>query len=97
MSNRHLLGVEDGGGGCGVEGGGMDGVVGVGGDEGGGGVEVVGRMGDDGGGGGVDGAIGVGVDGRSDGGGGGFDGAAMITMPLLCARMYGSDLAGCER
>ena len=71
MSNRLLLGVEDGGGGCGVEGGGMDGVVGVGGDEGGGGVEGVGRMGD--------------------------DGVAMITMPLLSARMYGSDLAGCER
>ena len=37
MSNRLFLGVEDGGGGCGVEGGGMDGVVGVGGDGGGGG------------------------------------------------------------
>ena len=78
MSNRLLLGVEDGGGG--VEG-----------------VDGVGRMGDDGGGGGVDGAIRGGVDGRSDGGGGGFDGAAMITMPLLSARMYDSDLAGCER
>ena len=54
-------------------------------------------MGDDGGGGRVDGAVGVGVDRRSDGGGGGFDGAAMITMPLLSARMYGSGLAGCER
>ena len=71
MSNRLLLGVEDGGGGCGVEGGGMDGVVGVGVDEGGGGVEGVGRMGD--------------------------DGAAMITMPLLSARMCGSDLAVCDR
>ena len=52
-----LLGVEDGGGGCGVEGGGMDGVVGVGGD-GGGAVEGAGRMGDDGGGGRVDGQLG---------------------------------------
>ena len=50
-----------------------------------------------GGGGGMDGAIGVGVDGRSDGGGGGFDGAVMITRPLLSARMCGSDLAGCDR
>ena len=97
MSNRLLLGVEDGGGGCGVEGGGMDGVVGVGGEEGGGGVEGVGRMGEDGGGGGVDGAIEVGFDGRSDGGGGRFDGAAMITRPLLSARMCGSDLAVCDR
>ena len=78
MSNRLLLGVEDGGGG--VEG-----------------VDGVGRMGDDGGGGGVDGANRVGVDGKIDGGGGGFDGVVMITMPLLSARMYGSDLAGCER
>ena len=54
-------------------------------------------MGDDGGGGGVDGANRVGVDGKIDGGGGGFDGVVMITMPLLSARMYGSDLAGCER
>ena len=54
-------------------------------------------MGDDGGGGGVDGAIEVGVDGRSDGGGGRFDGAAMITRPLLSARMCGSDLAVCDR
>ena len=75
----------------------MDGVVGVGGDEGGGGVEGVGKMGDDGGGDGVDGANRVGVDGKIDAGGGGFDGAVMITMPLLPARMYGSDLAGCER
>ena len=93
MSNRLLLGVEDGGGG--VEG--VDGVGRMGDDGVGGGVERVGRMGDDGGGGGVDGANRVGVDGKIDGGGGGFDGAVMITMPLLSARMYGSDLAGCER
>ena len=52
MTNRNLLGVEDGVGGCGVEGGGMDGEVVVGGDRGGG-VEGAGRMGDDGGGAGV--------------------------------------------
>ena len=46
---------------------------------------------------GVNGAVGVGVDGRSDGGGCGFNGAAIITMPLLSARMYGSALAGCDR
>ena len=92
MSNHLLFGVEDGGGGCGVEGGGMD-VVGVGGDEGDGGVEGVGRMQDDG----VDGAIGVGVDGRSDAGGGEFNGAAMITRPLTSACMCGSDLAWCDK
>ena len=97
MSNRLLLGVEDGGGGCGVEGDVMDGVVGVGGDEGGGRVKGMGRMGDDGGGGEVDGAIGMGVDGRSYGGCSGFNGAAMITRPLPSACMCGSDLAGCDK
>ena len=58
MSNCILLGVEEGGGDGEVEGGGMDGVVGVGGNGGAGGVEGARRMGDDGGGGGLDGAVG---------------------------------------